>query len=214
LLFPGSRPAIRNLSLKWFVKVTRHVNTLIPGVRFTTLFSPFVPENEMPVWKDAGLNPVKSDTATPIGIATMAGSAMRTADYALTQPGTNTLEMMHCGLPALVAVPFDFLDAAPVSGLGRLVSRVPLLGKTIKEWKVRQSLRRFGGFLSWPNRIAGRAILDEAIGNLTPYDLAERVAASLEDKKKLACVRGELLKLSGEGGAASRLCDAAENAVY
>ncbi|MCL2010514.1 MAG: cdisaccharide synthetase [Synergistaceae bacterium] len=213
LLFPGSRPDIRNLSIKWLTKVARHMETLIRGVRFTTLFSPFAPENEFPLWESAGLNPVKS------GIAVSAAAVMKNSDYALTQPGTNTLELMHCGLPALVALPFDFLDAAPIGGLGRLVSGIPLAGRALKEWKLRRSLEQFGGFLSWPNRIAGRALLDEAVGKLTAYDLAERVAASLDDEKKLSRVRGELLELSGESdksggkGAASLLCDAAENAV-
>ena len=211
LFFPGSRPAIRKLSLKWLVKVADHMKTLIPGVRFTTLFSPFVPENELPVWKNAGLNPVKSGSAG----SAMAGAAIKTADYALTQPGTNTLEMMHCGLPALVAFPFDFLDVAPMGGLiGKLASGVPLAGralKPIKKWKLLHSLKRQDGFISWPNRIAGRAILDEAIGELTPRDLAKRITASLRDEKKLSRVRGELLELSGESGAASRLCDAAES---
>jgi len=199
LFFPGSRPAIRNLSLKWLVKVANHTKTLIPNVRFTTLFSPFVPENEFPVWENAGLNPVKSG----------AGALMKTADYALTQPGTNTLEMMHCGLPALVAAPFDFLGAAPIGGL---LGKLPL-ATALKKWKIRHVLERQSGFVSWPNRIAKRTILDEAIGELTPYDLAERIAASLKDEKKLSRVRNELLELSGEGGAASRLCDTAENAL-
>jgi len=137
---------------------------------------------------------------------------MRGSDYALTQPGTNTLEMMHCGLPALVAIPFDFLNAAPIGGLAKLISRVPLAGTALKKWKLRQSMERNGGFVSWPNRIAERAVLDEAIGNLTPYDLAERIMDSLKNEKKLSRVRGELLELSGEAGAAARLCDAVESA--
>ncbi|MCL2010597.1 MAG: cdisaccharide synthetase, partial [Synergistaceae bacterium] len=90
LLFPGSRQAIRKLALKWFVEVTGRAKTLVPDVRFTTLFAPFVTEKEFPIWENAGLNPIRSCAAT----------AMKLADYALTQPGTNTLEMMHCGLPA------------------------------------------------------------------------------------------------------------------
>jgi lipid-A-disaccharide synthase len=203
LLFPGSRPAIRTLSLKWLSKVTRHMRALLPDVRFATLFSPFVPENELPVWADAVLNPIRRG----------AGAAMRAADFALTQPGTNTLEMMHCGLPALVAAPFDCLDVVPLGGLAHFAFALPLAGPAIKKWKIRKTLERSGGFVSWPNRIAGRAVMDEAVGQVNPYDLAEGVVASLKDEKKLSRVRGELLALSGEGGAASRLCDAVENSV-
>jgi len=203
LLFPGSRPAIRNLSLKWFAKITRHVKARIPDIRFTAMFAPFVPENEVSVWESAGLNPVKN----------VSGTLMKNADYAITQPGTNTLEMMHYGLPALVALPFAFLNVAPVSGLAKFISRVPFAGTAIKKWKLRQHMEQNNGFVSWPNRIAGREILDEAVGELNPYDLAERLMTAINDKEKLSRVRRELLELSGESGAAARLCDAVENTV-
>ena len=206
LLFPGSRTPIRKLSFKWFAKITRHVKARVPDVQFTTMFAPFVPENEISAWENAGLNPVRSSIS-------MAASAMRTSDYALTQPGTNTLEMMHCGLPALVAIPFAFLNAAPVGGLAGLISSIPLVGTALKKWKLRQHMEQYGGFVSWPNRIAGRTILDEAVGDLTPYDLAERIMASLKNEAKLSRVRSELLELSGKGGATARLCDALEKEV-
>jgi lipid-A-disaccharide synthase len=135
---------------------------------------------------------------------------MRNADYALTQPGTNVIEMMHCGLPALVAAPMGFLRAVPVAGVGGLLSGVPLIGSWLKEQAIRRNLKRHSGFISWPNRIANQALLDEAMGDIGPDDLAARIVASLRDKEKLSRVHKELLALSGPQGAASRLCDAVE----
>jgi len=183
------------------------VKARIPDVQFTTMFAPFVPENEISVWEDAGLNPVKS-------VASTAASIMRASDYALTQPGTNTLEMMHCGLPALVAIPFAFLDAAPIGGLAGLISSIPMVGTALKKWKLRRHMEQHGGFISWPNKIAERAIIDEVVGDITPYDLAERIMSSIKNESKLSRVRAELLELSGKGGATLRLCDAIEKAVY
>jgi lipid-A-disaccharide synthase len=203
LFFPGSRPAIRRLSLGWLTAIAERLKILIPEVRIGTLFSPFAQESEFPLWAEAGLNPLK------VG----AGSAMKSADYALTQPGTNTLEMMHCGLPALVAAPTDFLKVIPVGGLGGYVTGIPLIGTRIKERAIRGNLKRYNGFISWPNRIANRMILDEAAGKLTPQDLANRVAAALRDEAKLSRVHNELLALSGENGAVVKLCDAVERAV-
>jgi lipid-A-disaccharide synthase len=202
LLFPGSRPAIRRLAVNWLSTVVQHLRALIPEVRIGTLFSPFAPEGEFPLWVDAGLNPVKAG----------AGAVMRTADYALTQPGTNTLEMMHCGLPALVAAPMDFLRVIPIGGLGGFASRLPLIGPLVKERGIRRNLKRYNGFISWPNRVANRTLLDEAMGEVTPEELALRVAESLKDGEKLSRVRRDLLALSGEPGAALRLCDAVEEA--
>ena len=203
LLFPGSRPAIRRLSLGWLSVVAQHLRSLVPEVRIGTLFSPFAPEAEFSSWADAGLNPIKTGTAG-------AGAVMKTADYALTQPGTNTLEMMHCGLPALVAAPMDFLKVIPVGGLGEFASGLPLVGPFIKERGIRRNLKRYNGFISWPNRIANRALLDEAMGEVKPEELAIRIAQSLKDTEKLSRVRRDLLALSGEEGAVFRLCSAVE----
>ena len=203
LLFPGSRPAIRTLSLSWLGLIVQHLRAILPDVRVGTLFSPFVPDDEFSVWSNAGLNPLR------VG----AGVAMRVADYALTQPGTNTLEMMHCGLPALVAAPIDFLQVIPLSGLAGFVSSLPLVGGAIKKRGIQKHLERYDGFMSWPNRVAGRMVMDEMSGDVTPGQLAERLADSLNNPEKLARVRRELLALSGEPGAVSRLADAVERAV-
>ncbi|MDR1648730.1 MAG: hypothetical protein LBR71_00590 [Synergistaceae bacterium] len=201
LLFPGSRPAIRRLALPWLEEVVRRLRDIVPAVQVGTLFSPFVPESEFPVWRDAGLNPLRGES----------GIAMRSADYALTQPGTNNLEMMHCGLPALIVAPMEFLKVVPVGGLGaRLLSGVPLLGPRLKERGIRRKLSRYGDFTSWPNRIANRAVMDELTGDVTPEDAARHIAKAMRDKEKLRRVREELLALSGDGGASSRLCDALE----
>ncbi len=203
LLFPGSRPAIRHLSLGWLSAIVQHLKIAVPELQVRTLFSPFVPDNEFPAWNDAGLNPLK------IG----AGIAMRGADYALTQPGTNTLEMMHCGLPALVAAPMEFLRVVPLTGIGGFASSIPLIGRKIKERGIRRHLERCNGFMAWPNRLANRMILDELTGDVTPQDLAVRIIQSLRDSEKLAHARSELLALSGEHGASSRICDAIDQTV-
>jgi lipid-A-disaccharide synthase len=200
LFFPGSRPGIRQLSLGWLLAVLRLLRARIGQVRITSLFSPFVPENEFSSWANAGLNPSRAG----------AGVAMRSADYALTQPGTNVIEMMHCGLPALVAAPVDFLRVIPVAGVAGFLSGAPLIGPWLKGHVLRGNLKRHRGFLSWPNRIADRMLLDEAIGEIGPDGLADRIAASLRDKEKLSRIRKELLALSGPQGAALRLCDAVE----
>jgi lipid-A-disaccharide synthase len=200
LLFPGSRPAIRGLALNWLGEVVRSLRETAPEIRVRALFSPFVPDGEFIDWVDAGLNPCRAEP----------GTAMKSADYALTQPGTNTLEMMHSGLPALAAAPADFLRLAPVAGLGGLAAGVPAIGPWLKERAIRRNLERYGGFMTWPNRIAGRRVLDEISGDITPRDVARRVAEAVRDKERLNRVRGELLSLSGPEGAVLRLCDAVE----
>ena len=198
LFLPGSRPAIRRAALPWLAVVKETLRSLIPSVQVRTLFPPFVAETELRPWRDAGLDPVR----------TGAGIAMKGADFALTQPGTNTLELMHCGLPALVIAPASFLELIPVSGLRGMLASLPMIGKGIRRAAVQHVLDRWNGFISLPNRIAGRPILDEAYGDISPQQTAERIAAALKDPEALARTRAELLALSGRPGGSARLCDA------
>ncbi|GHS94479.1 hypothetical protein AGMMS50276_07210 [Synergistales bacterium] len=207
LLLPGSRFAIRNAALPWMSEIVRYLRRLVPSLQVKSLFSPFVPESEFAVWRDAGLSPVRLS----------AGSVMKCADYALTQPGTNTLEMMHCGLPALVAAPYDFLKVIPVSGVAGILSGVPFLGSYLKTRSLRRGLKRNGGFMSWPNRLAGESVMDEIMGNITPEDIAKEIAKSIQNSEKLKTAREKLLSISKEEdeirekSATALFCDAIES---
>lgn len=201
LLFPGSRPAIRRAALGWLTAVVALLRPEFPRLRVRTLFSPFTPDSEFGAWRDAGLEPVRAG----------AGAAMRGADYALTQPGTNTLEMMHCGLPGLAAAPHAFLEHIPVAGLRGFVVSLPIVGTRIRRAAAERVLARHRGFISLPNRISGRPVMDELYGDVAPQALARRIAAALQDPEGLARTRAALLALSGDPGAAARLCNAMES---
>ena len=200
LFLPGSRPAIRNAALNWLVKVHDGLKAHIPEVRVRALFSQFMPESEFEQWQKAGLNPVRCG----------AGVAMRYADFALTQPGTNTFELMHCGLPALVIAPEDFLRFVPIAGVLGYVARLPIIGLKLRRYGAMRLIRRWGGFISLPNRIAGHMVMNEKYGDITPEDAAEEICAQLKNKEALKKTREDFLKLSGDSGAASRLCDIVE----
>lgn len=199
LFLPGSRPAIRHAALEYLADVKKNILAKIPEARIRTLFSQFMPESEFALWKKAGLDPVK----------TGAGVAMREADYALTQPGTNNFELMHCGLPALVAAPEKFLKYIPVAGLMGILSNLPFVGIKIRHAGVMRIIKRWGGFISLPNRIANHKVMNEMYGDVTPEDIAEEIHEELNNPEALKRTREEFLNLSGEAGAASRLCDIA-----
>ena len=132
---------------------------------------------------------------------------MREADYALTQPGTNNFELMHCGLPALVAAPEKFLRFVPVSGVLGILANIPLLGLKLRRIGTLRVIKRWGGYISLPNRIAPHKVMAEMWGDITPEDAAEEICERLADTEGLRKTREELLSLSGKSGAASRLCD-------
>ena len=197
LFLPGSRPAIRKPAMGWLVEVQAALKAKMPSIRIRTLFSQFMPEVEFAEWKKAGLNPVRAG----------AGVAMREADYALTQPGTNNFELMHCGLPALVVAPEKFLRFVPVSGVLGLLANIPLLGLKLRRIGTLKVIKRWGGYISLPNRISPHKVMAEMWGDVTPEDAAEEICEQLSDLEGLRKTREEFLSLSGPSGAASRLCD-------
>lgn len=202
VFFPGSRPAIREKALEFLAAVAADLRQSRPSVQIVTLLSPFSSQPECSVWTDAELHP------TRLG----AGVVLPDADLALTQPGTNTLELMHAGVPALVAVPFQFLRQVPLSGLKGVLAAVPLLGGSLKEHYLRRQASR-KGFLSWPNRMGGAEIMKECVGELSPQDVSGELRLLLENDADLRR-RARLLKeMSGRAGAAERLADEIEEMV-
>jgi lipid-A-disaccharide synthase len=166
------------------------------------LFSPFADDSELALWSESNLNPLR------LG----AGIAMPKADYIVTQPGTNTLEMMHCGTAGLVTAPFSFLEEIPVSGIGGLITKIPLFGLKLKKIVLRRKLNRLKGYVSWPNRLENMSILDELVGDVSSYDAAQKIIKVFSDRENLLSAKSKLLSLSAhyknsENGASKKLCD-------
>lgn len=186
LFLPGSRPLIRRAVLPWLVNLNAALKKLIPDIATNTLLPPFAPEQELHDWQKAGLNPVKIS----------AGVAMTQFDFAMTQPGTNTLELMHSGLPALVVAPESFLDIIPMSGLKSFIASAPLIGRKFKRAALHKTINKWGGFIALPNRIANKLIMDEMYGDISIEQIAQRAAEILNDPEHLRAEREALLNLS------------------
>ncbi len=202
VFYPGSRPAIRKIALPFLEEVASCLRKVYPRLGLRTLLSPFADETEYPLWEKAGLFPTFSG----------AGAVLRGADFALTQPGTNTLELLHRAVPGLVAVPFAFLRQIPLAGVKKWLASIPLLGKWGKEGYLRAMASK-GRFLAWPNIIAGRELLQERVGELGPRDLADSVVKALDDGRELAERRKGLLALADDGEASNRLAFALEEMI-
>lgn len=194
VLFPGSRPSIREVSLHFLKEFKEHLDGGSLSVETLTVMSPFAAEGEFERWERAGMKPVRIGT----------GVVLQEADLALTQPGTNTLELLHAGVPAIVAVPFSFLRHVPVSGIMGALDKNFVRAGFLKE-KFLRAISANRGFLAWPNRIAGHEILREIKGDIEPKDLAKAVSQLLADEGKRDFQREELRKLSRGTGAARKI---------
>ena len=93
----------------------------------------------------------------------------------------------------------------------RSVYPLPLVGESLRNSLLRAKGRK-AGFLAWPNRLAGRELVDEMIGEFSPEEAAARTASRLRDRPWLAGTRKTLTALSrfAPPGAARRLSDEIE----
>jgi lipid-A-disaccharide synthase len=186
--FPGSRGPIRKQALPFICRTVSSLRERIPDIAARVILSPFTSsgDEEFAFWRSGGFVPVRGGTR----------SALHGVDLAVTQPGTNTLELMHCAVPFLAVVPFSFLRQVPLSGIAGALAGIPLVGPALREGVLRAKARRRRGFLAWPNRIAGEAVVDEMIGDISPEDVARAAAELLLDRETLARTRKSLAVIS------------------
>jgi len=124
---------------------------------------------------------------------------------ALTTVGANTAELGALGVPMIVLVPTQHLHVMQAwdGGIG-LLARLPilrwLLGMALTAWRMRHH-----GFLAWPNISAGRLVVPERVGAITPQQIAEEAAGWLNQPARLEDMRDELRSLRGQPGAVAAL---------
>ncbi|MDO9508517.1 MAG: hypothetical protein Q7I97_04125 [Thermovirgaceae bacterium] len=192
--FPGSRRSIRSAALPFIKGVRNSLAGRLNGVEAVSALSPFASVEEIEEWRAAGLNPSISST----------GSILKEADLAITQPGTNTLEMAYIGTPGIVALPFAFLRHVPLPGLKGAVASIPFAGPLLKEAALR-SASRGRGFLAWPNRLTGREIMPEMVGDFSADDVAVAAAELLLNRDRREQITAEFGKITQGPGSAGRI---------
>ncbi len=205
LMFPGSRPAIRRKALPYMKALMPHLKRRFPELEARVLLSPFAEASESEQWRAAGFSTWTGPTA----------AALVGGDLALTQPGTNTIEMIYCHQPMAVAVPFAFLREIPATGVPGLLAHFPRMGALLRDRLLARRAPRQKGRLAWPNRLLGREEVPEWVGEIAPAELAENLARLLADGEALQRQRQVLKALSDAvaPGAPGRICDIIERLV-
>lgn len=183
-LFPGSRPAIRKRALPFMTEFLDVAAKLLPEAQWCALLFPFCEPGEAALWERAGFVPALSGT----------GVVLAEADIALTQPGTNTLELLHAGVPAVVALPDEFLAEVPSPTFLAPLFALPGLGPALKRRAFHRYLEK-REFLSWPNRLSKRAVFPEITGKISPESLARSFAAYASNGEWLEESRKALEKI-------------------
>jgi lipid A disaccharide synthetase len=142
---------------------------------------------------------IKLHTKTP------AYDVLSQCSICLTTVGANTAELGSLGVPMIVLLPTQQLDAMRSwDGLPGLLANLPLVGSGFAKLINSIVLRR-KGLLAWPNKWAQEEIVPELLGKLRAEEVGEMVLDYLNHPEKLEAIRAKLRSVRGEAGAAQKL---------
>ncbi|MDZ7962799.1 MAG: lipid-A-disaccharide synthase [Aulosira sp. DedQUE10] len=131
----------------------------------------------------------------------------------LTTVGANTAELGALGVPMIVLLPTQQLDAMRSwDGLPGLLANLPGLGSTFAKVINWLFLRR-KGLLAWPNIWAQSEIVPELVGQLQAPEIGEMVLDLLTHPEKLEQMQLKLRNVRGEAGAAQKLANLVTEAI-
>lgn len=196
VLLPGSRKAIRSAAMPFIKDMAGRIRSQMPLSEIVVALSRFSDPGESLEWVSSDFRVVTAAT----------GSILSGADLVVTQPGTNTLELTYSLVPGIVAVPFSFLRQIPLPGLLGFLGSIPFAGPALKE-KVLRKRSEDRGFLAWPNRLAGREIMPEMVGDIAASDVADQAVELLKDEARLRDIRENLKVIRQTPGASDRIAE-------
>ena len=221
-LLPGSKAAKLSVGMPFFLETADLIAQERPECRFLLPLAPTTSVEEL--LRFAGpTNPIAARYRSAVVdvdhdvLITKAGTRIQLiqehpahgplsqCDLALTTVGANTAELGALAVPMIVMVPTQHLDKMRAwdGGFG-LLARIPglrrLLGALLTFWRLRNN-----GFVAWPNITAGRGVVPERIGEITPQQIAMEAIEWLSSPERLEGQREDLQALRGEPGAVMAL---------
>jgi lipid-A-disaccharide synthase len=116
----------------------------------------------------------------------------RGIDFAVTIPGTNTVQLAYRGIPALIVAPGNKPEVVPIEGAANFVKYIPFFGKYLLQ-KVILAYADSFPHIALPNIYMNEEILPEMVGILHTDDITRKIQDLLEDdalsaiREKLAC---------------------------
>ncbi|CAK6700862.1 glycosyl transferase [Synechococcus sp. CBW1107] len=228
-LLPGSKRAKLQVGVPFLLDTADRLARLRPGCRFILPVAPTTSVPDLLAYGGSG-NPIQrhyggqpprllepeagsgqrwliSGAGTPILLFEQhpAHAPLSQCALALTTVGANTAELGALGVPMIVLVPTQHLQVMQAwDGWLGLLARLPLLrwllGLALTAWRMRQR-----GFLAWPNISAGRAVVPERVGAITPAEIAAEANEWLAHPERLRGQRDDLRSLRGQPGAVAAL---------
>jgi hypothetical protein len=218
VLLPGSRHFEVIHMLPLFAAAVDQIAARVPEVGFSWLRSNLLSDETLELAYSAvkvldldGV-PVRLEgdhLVTPSGvrirmIESDRRNVMKSADLALTIPGTNTLELGIAGVPSIISLPLQKPELIPIEGPLQYISMIPIVGPWLKRRAAIAVLSKYK-FVSLPNIIAQELIQPELRGDVTPDWIAREAMQLLLDSQRRSSIRSRLQALMPKPGAAHAL---------
>ncbi|MBS3812025.1 MAG: hypothetical protein KGY44_09290 [Halanaerobiales bacterium] len=213
-LMPGSRPREFEYILPLFLNTATEIKQKKSKYRFVLTKAPFI--NEKEIKRSLRDKRINSDTVynkeeNRLSIDDFVieiyeedpYSIMREADFALTIPGTNNLELAVLETPMLVILPLNKPELIPLPGLIGLLGEIPLLGKFLKRVII-PKMSRNRKYISLINLLQEKEIVPEMRGLINNQDLTAKILDLLEGEG-IKVMKKRLQNLRLEGGAADHI---------
>ncbi len=191
--FPGSRIA----HIKYLVPLYKEIISNISGdYTFYLSISPFVDKNLLSGIDLSGFELVFQAPE----------QVLARTDLLVTIPGTNTAQAAISKVPQLVLVPLNRPEEIPLEGIAGYIDKIPVIGKLIKRMLVNKKVKK-QKFFSHPNILAGRSIVPEMVGVLSPKFVADKIAEVISDDKYLSKIKEEAYEAMATTGVADKIVD-------
>ncbi|PHJ67045.1 lipid-A-disaccharide synthase [Nostoc linckia z18] len=229
-LLPGSKAAKLTQGIPLMLAIAEHIHTSRPQTKFVIPVAPTVDLQTLASFGDSQKNPfvktfgigsvsliIPQDKTTKPSLKTQTGltvelcqenpayNLLSQCQICLTTVGANTAELGALGVPMIVLLPTQQLDAMRSwDGLPGLLANLPGVGSTFAKVINWVFLRR-KGLLAWPNIWAQQEIVPELVGKLQAPEIGDIVLDFLAHPQKLEAIRDKLRQVRGESGAAQKL---------
>lgn len=158
---------------------------------------------------------LRTPAGTDVEIYTQfpAHNLLQQCQLCVTTVGANTAELAGLGVPMIVLLPTNQLDAMRSwDGILGILANLPLVGdglaKAINHWMLSRIK-----LVAWPNIWADEEIVPELLGHLTPASVTERICDLLDHPEKLQLMRDRLREVCGRSGAAAKIATMVINAL-
>jgi lipid A disaccharide synthetase len=229
-ILPGSKAAKLTQGIPLMLATAEYIHTNKPETKFVIPVAPTVDLQTLASFADSQKNPfvetfafsgaaliIPEDNQSKASLKTEKGLTIELSQenpaydllsqccICITTVGANTAELGALGIPMIVVLPTQQLDAMRSwDGLPGLLANLPGVGSTFAKLINWLFLRR-KGLLAWPNIWAQEEIVPELVGKLQTSEVGEIVLDFLDHPEKLDEMRAKLRQVRGESGAADKI---------